>query len=359
MRIVVKHPAELAAPEIGAWRELLTGDALSSPYFTPEFNRIAAETYPGVKVALALDGGRLAGIFPFRTGPLGFSRAPAGAMCDFQGLIAAPDARLDMAQIARDAGARVFVYGALPADQARHGFPGETTSACAVVGLEDGYEGWRADRDAQTGTIKKLDARRRALQRDIGPIRVEIDDASDAAFEILCSWKRAQYRASGYFDIFAAPATRILLDRIRTRRERAFRGVLSCLYAGDRLIAAHFGMQAGPVLHYWFPAYDPALGKYSPGNLLLDELAGAGAAQGWSAIHLGDGDHGYKKEFGSRRIPLIRGALRTRSTAAAAHQAGEWLTRTAEAAPLGPLSRWPGKAMRKIGRIADFGWKAA
>jgi CelD/BcsL family acetyltransferase involved in cellulose biosynthesis len=312
-----------------------------------------------MKIALMHDGAALAGVFPFRAGPLGYCHAPAGAMCDFQGLIAAPDATLDMRRIAREAGAGVFAYEALPADQARHGFPGEAGGACEVIGLEDGYESWKAARTAETRAIKRLEAKRRGLEREFGPVRVVIVDESDAAFETLCDWKRAQYRASGYFDIFAAPSTRALLQRIRARRDRAFRGVLSSLYVDGRLAAAHFGMQAGGVLHYWFPGYDPVFSKFSPGNLLLDDMARAGAEQGWTAIHLGDGDYAYKREFGSRQIPLMRGALRTPSLAAAAHRVGEWTVRAAEAAPLGPASRWPGKAMRKLGRIADFGWAAA
>lgn len=363
MRIGVKHPGELTQAEIEAWRALLQGDALSSPYFSPEFNCIAGEVNPNVQVALACDDGRLLAVFPFRRGPLGYCRPPAGALCDFQGVIAAPETKVNIGEIAAQAGVAVFPYEALPADQARHGFPGAAdgaeTEGCAVIGLEDGYEAWRAGRARETSAFKKLEQKRRALEREGREVRVVIDEGDDAVFETLCDWKSAQLRAAGHFDIFTASSTRALLDEVRAERGPRFRGVLSALYVDGALAAAHFGMQAGAVLHYWFPGYAPEFAKSGVGKMLLEELARAGAAEGWTAIHMGDGDYSFKREFASRRIPLMRGVLRRPSLAAAAHWASERAVEAAEAAPLGPVSRLPGKAIRKLGRIADFGWSAA
>ncbi len=359
VRITVKHPGVLTAAEIAGWRAMLQGEALSSPYFAPEFSQIAGDVHADAQVALVNDGVRLSAILPFRKGPLGFCRPIAGALTDFQGLIARPETSVDVRAVARAAGIGVMAYDALPADQGRHGFTGEADTTSAVIGLEDGFEAWRDARAAQSSAVKRLGSKRRGLERTAGPLRVVIDDRSDAAFALLRGWKREQLAAAGHFDIFAAASTGALLERIRARHKPAFRGLLSTLYAGEQPVAAHFGMQAGPVLHYWFPGYDRAFGKYSPGNLLLESLAEAGAEHGWTAIHLGAGDYSYKREFASRTIPLLRGALRTPSAAGLAHMAMDGAARAAESAPLGPLSALPGKAMRKAGRIADFGWAAA
>src|SRR5690606_10918792 len=115
----------------------------------------------------------------------------------------APDARLDIREIAARAGVRVFAYEALPADQARHGFSGAADiDGCAVIGLEDGFDAWLAGRKTATGAMKRLEASRRALERTHGALRVTIEESSDAVFERLIAWKRAQLRAAGHFDIF-------------------------------------------------------------------------------------------------------------------------------------------------------------
>lgn len=355
----MKRPGALTAQEMDAWRALQAADpSLANPHLTPDFAQIADQVFSGVRAALVWDGAELAGVWAFRKGPLGFCRPVGGALSDYHGLVARPDAALDIGRIAAACGVRVYGYDYLPADQARHGFPGEADGECAIIDLADGYDAWREGRMAATSQFKRMDQKRRALEKN-SELRVVLDDPSDAAFETLCEWKRAQLRASGYFDIFTAPATLDLLGRIRARRDREFRGVLSTLTVDGKLAAAHFGMQAGAAFQAWFPGYDPEYSKHAVGKILMDELARGGETEGWREIYLGRKDQPYKAEFASRDMKMMRGLLRTPSFAGAAHRAAEWTRRTAEAAPLGPVSEAPGRAMRKAVRIADFGWTAA
>jgi len=74
-----------------------------------------------------------------------------------------------------------------------------------------------------------------------------------------------------------------------------FAGALSAVYAGDRLVAAHFGMRAGGVLHWWFPVYDPALSGLAPGWILLRELVAAAPGLDVRRIDLGRGEDEYKR----------------------------------------------------------------
>ena len=50
--------------------------------------------------------------------------------------------------------------------------------------------------------------------------------------------------------------------------------MFSVLYVADQPAALHLGMCCRGVWHSWFPTYDVAFAKYSPGLLLLLELAG-------------------------------------------------------------------------------------
>ena len=71
--------------------------------------------------------------------------------------------------------------------------------------------------------------------------------------------------------------------------------MLSGLYAGDHLVAAHFGLRSDGVLHWWFPVYDPDLARFGPGWLLLRQLVLAGPDLGVTRIDLGRGDDEYKR----------------------------------------------------------------
>ena len=70
------------------------------------------------------------------------------------------------------------------------------------------------------------------------------------------------------------------------------------LYAGDRPVAAHLGLRSDRVLAYWFPAYDPDLGRYSTGVALCLRMAEAAAADGIGHIDLGKGAARYKELAG-------------------------------------------------------------
>ncbi len=117
-------------------------------------------------------------------------------------------------------------------------------------------------------------ARRRVAkaEREIGPIRFEADVVDDELLDQVIDLKRAQYQATGARDYFADTRRIAMARRILHTRDADFGGVLSAVYAGDRLLAAHFGMRASGVLHWWFPVYDPAFSALAPGWILLREL---------------------------------------------------------------------------------------
>src|SRR5207248_8103260 len=84
-------------------------------------------------------------------------------------------------------------------------------------------------------------------------------------------------------------------------------GVLSCLYADDELVAAHFGMRSGAVLHSWFPAYTPSLNRYSPGLVLLRMVLEAAPAHGVEVFDLGPGTESYKSRFANATLEVGAG----------------------------------------------------
>ena len=79
-------------------------------------------------------------------------------------------------------------------------------------------------------------------------------------------------------------------------------------------------MRADSLLHSWFPAYDPALGKYSPGLILLLRMAEHAQANGIRKIDLGKGINEYKQRFMNTSCQLANGSVELPSM--------RWLGRT-------------------------------
>ena len=85
--------------------------------------------------------------------------------------------------------------------------------------------------------------------------------------------------------------------------------MLSLLYAGDRLVAAQFGMRCESVYHCWFPAYNPEMAYYSPGSMLLLKVAEHACSIGITMIDLGKGVSEQKRRFMNASVPVAMGAV--------------------------------------------------
>lgn len=108
----------------------------------------------------------------------------------------------------------------------------------------------------------------RKLRRELGELRFLPDEPDPQLLDQLMAWKSAQYRASGLADHFRDDAVRALFSLLL--RDGVLR--LSTLRAGDRLIAAHAGVEHNGSFLYWLPAYDPCLASASVGTLHLLEM---------------------------------------------------------------------------------------
>ena len=123
-------------------------------------------------------------------------------------------------------------------------------------------------------------------------------------------WKLDRYGSWGYTDVLAVDWARRLLERIHATQTTGFAGVLSVLYAGGDLVAAHMGMRSRTLWHYWFPAYNPKYARYSPGLILLLKMAERAEAEGLSRIELGGpDDYLYKRRLMNSEIAIAEGAV--------------------------------------------------
>jgi CelD/BcsL family acetyltransferase involved in cellulose biosynthesis len=177
--------------------------------------------------------------------------------------------------------------------------------------LGQGFDSYTSDLRKKSKTrITNLERKKRGLERDIGPLRFELETAqSSAAFQHLLHWKSHQYLDTGTVDVFRYGWVTSLLQKIVSRRGVKFSGMLSTLYAGKRIVAVHAGMRSSTVAHYWFPAFDRDMAPYSPGGILLLQLARALAENGVRRLDLGAGIEEYKSRFGNGSLVVGTGAV--------------------------------------------------
>jgi CelD/BcsL family acetyltransferase involved in cellulose biosynthesis len=330
---------ELGSAHIERWLDLRSSNpALDSPYFHPAFTAAVASTRPGVRVIVgeAADGS-VASFLPVQ-----FDKRtcrPAGwPAADFQGPICAPNVDFDITAALR--GAKI---GSYEFDHMLDGLPGfepwifdrEPSSYVDVSGGLDGY----MSRGGGTGKRRIKDAARlgRKAEREYGPVRTVVESTDSSLLDVVIALKQRQYQATGARDYFADPRHVELMHRLlATGNDLEFGGPLSAVYAGEHLIAAHFGMRAGPVLHWWFPVYDPEFSRLDPGWMQVRAVLEAAPELGVERIDLGRGDGEWKRWLGTGyqlvcQGAVIRNPLRHRT--ASARRRFEQAAKSSPAAP--------------------------
>lgn len=294
LRVEIVSPESLAPADIDRWRAMLAANpALGSPYFRPEFTRIAGRISPHAGVAVIRRGDRVVAYFPHqRRG--GAVQPLAAPLNDYHGVIAAPGDAPDLQAVARLLNpARLGVSGWIGA--AEGALQRQTLQAVMPAG---GYDGWYAERRGAYGKyFKDKERARRSLEAELGPIRVETGLRDPALLDQLIALKREQYSRTGRHDVFACGWTRDLLHALMCEQADGFGATMAGLWAGDRLAACEFSLHAGDQYHFWFPAYEPALARCSPGILLSMDTMRQASAEGFRVFDYGFGGESYKKYF--------------------------------------------------------------
>ncbi len=346
-------PSDLSERELSEWRSFQREDpCLASPYFCPEYMLAVARVRDDVRITIIEDGGAVAGFFPHQRSPLGFGRPVGGNLTDYHGLISRRDLVIDPLELLRASRLVSWEFSHLPIEQASLASCRSASSRSPVIRLGGGWERY-CDWLRGTGTqiLKKQEYYRRRMEREIGAVSISHGGCDPAALDSLFRWKSEQYLRSGLVDVFAFPWTRELLRGLMDCRSRTFRGVLSELRAGGRLVAAHFGIGTQEAWHWWFPAYDIAFAKYSPGMVLLIDAVETACDEGVGLIDLGRGEAEYKARLSNDSIPICLGEVRVPSIRIRARDGLSRGKDRIRRSPLYALARrplqWAGKLERR------------
>jgi CelD/BcsL family acetyltransferase involved in cellulose biosynthesis len=328
VRITVVEPSELGENELAAWRTFqLRTPALGNPFLAPEFAVAVGRVRAATRVAVLEDDNAVVGFFPFERRSLGYGVAIAPGLTDCQGLVHAPGLQWDAHQLLRACDLAVWEFDHLVEGQ-RPFEPFQVLRAPSpVIDLRRGFECYLAERRRASSRIRDVARRRRRLDREVGIARLDFDSRDRQALRTLMAWKSAQYRRTGRTDRFAQPWVVALLEELMETRATGCSGLLSVLYAGDQMVAAHFGLRAPAVIPTWFPTYDTRFAPFSPGLMLHLDMAEAAAAGGIARIDLGRGAKDYKEWLKSYDLIVAEGRVRRASAAAALHWARRAPTR--------------------------------
>jgi CelD/BcsL family acetyltransferase involved in cellulose biosynthesis len=298
MRVELVKARDLGAIEEQAWESIRGTDrALASPFFSLAFARIVSCVRPTEVAVIELEQ-RIAGFWAFEPRRLGLAVPLAFPISEHHGPILRSELDVPAARLLRASGRRMYWFSGLPAQQRLFQSFHRRTVPSPIVLLHD-FEA----SDQQ----RKL----RRLAREVGEVRFEADCDDARVLERLIVWKREHAARTGTADALAAPWTSALLRELHRSRTPELRGRLSVLWAGDRPIAAHFGLVSNRVWHWWFPTYDPDYGRHSPGLLMLHAMLQAGREEGIEWLDFGPGDEEFKWRLSNDTLPLAQGTACT------------------------------------------------
>jgi CelD/BcsL family acetyltransferase involved in cellulose biosynthesis len=184
-------------------------------------------------------------------------------------------------------------------------------------------------------------------EREYGPVRIEADIHDPSLLDTVIDLKRRQYASTGARDYFADPRHIALMHRLLDTRTDDFAGMLSAVYAGPQLVAAHFGIRAGTVLHWWFPVYAPEVSRYSPGWVLLRAVIAAAPELGLERIDLGRGMDDYKRRAMTGQQTVLQGAVIPNPVLHHVARARTRAIAALKSSPLGPRLREVVRAARR------------
>jgi CelD/BcsL family acetyltransferase involved in cellulose biosynthesis len=361
MRIEAVDPADLSDEDLTAWRALQAANGFdqASPFLSPEWalaadRAIGRERAP-VKVAVVREGDEPRGFFAARVGKV--TAMPVGApLSDHQGFIGRRGLVVHPHVLLEALGVQRFDFCHMTSSDFVFGPYAAGSQVSYAVDLSEGWDAYaRGRREAGTDILKDMAKKRRRIERDLGPVVFTPLSRSREAYEQVIAWKRDQHHRSRQTDVLGKPWVRGLVDRLFDDDREDFGGALFTMHIGDRLAAVQFNLRGPREIHAWFIGHAPELERYSPGLVMFGELLAWMADSRWRELTLGPVAYRFKDRLANRTRSLAYGSVGRPSAATLVRAAEYGVRRLAETLPLGPLSQWPGKAMRRIDRWRALG----
>ena len=302
---------ELSADELQAWSQIQRETPeLADPFFRPEFTQAMATVRDDVEVAVLRENDRPVLFFPFQRQRERRGLPVGGPLSNRHGAIASPQTEWSLDELMRACRLARWDFDQLPVAQPQFGAHHWTCRESRYLDLSNGFDAYIERRRRHVAKhIAKIFSRRRKLEQEIGPVRLERHTPDRELLQRMIEWKSAQYRQSRLFDVFSLDWTKQLLELLLDHSTGELETVLSVLFVADEPAAISLGLQSGRTFHGWFTSYDRRFATFGPGILLMLELARALAETGTHRLELGAGKESYKKRLASAAVPVAKGSV--------------------------------------------------
>lgn len=324
MKATLVTPQELDAECIRRWERLRAGDpAYASPFYSPHFARAVGEVRRDAHVAIFEQEGQIVGFLPFHRVRQRIAKPIGGHFNDYHGAILAPGLALCDPGLLESAGIEAYDFDHLPSQFGSGTESVDTGQTSPQMDLRGGYDQCVAAKgDSWKRGHRDMARKARKMERELGPIRFEFASGSADMFELHAAMRNALYRRMGQREDYCIGWEGEVLRGLRQAAYPEFRSVLNVLFAGSLPVAAHFGLVSRGGLHWWFPAYELAAQRYSPGLQMIDHCARHAAGEAIAVIDFGKGNDRYKSLFADHSVPMLKGSACSKGSRAARARAG-------------------------------------
>ena len=322
------------------------------PFFDPDFARLVGEVREDTRIGFASDKDGVFAVWALHIRPGNWARPIGAPFSDWNGPILAENTSLLAEEIL--AGFEISgltTQGFQPVGAATT--DGMERRGANIADLSDGWEAFLSEQQAQWPKhFKKMRRVYRNVDRDACEARFEWDDKSDASYQRVMQLKREQYVRTGFYDVLNAPWTQALFDRLRHFEGPRLQSRMSSLFFGERLAAAEFNLQSDTVLHGWVTAFDQAFAKYSPGNMLIQNVLPRMVEDGLRIYDAGPGLDHYKRHYTNAQLPIESGVLSGSSASLNAARVAGQVWRIGEQIMPQRASALMARARRRMDQIA-------
>ena len=253
------------------------------------------------------------------------------------GLFRGPWTPADLMDLLREAGrGRIDLYALKNMPRAWNGVDNplaqldsiDAPSSNFSTSLSIYFEQWfnsRTSKDAR----KKWRKKRQGLEK-VGPVAFTRAETADQAEAVLSAFlgQRAERASDGLPNAYSRPSAVAFVRRLAGLDAPVFVPTLRLygLRCGAAFAATFGALDEGGHLSGMLTSFsaDPALARFSPGELLLHDVIARASAEGRKGLDLGIGDGRYKRETCETEVPLVEAYVPLTAAGALAAQAERW-----------------------------------
>lgn len=350
MKVDCVSPSNLSVDELNAWNAILRDvPAFRSPYLSPGWAKLVGRSRPDSTVVVFRKDDKPVGFLPVQRAN-GHAALPLGGpICDYQSFIARDDMPFDVRMALDELNVKRIDFTGLTDAHACCAPHIKTQDLGMVVDLSDGWDGYVENRrSAGSSVLKRVRKKFKKMKSECGNVEFSAFTHNKEDFKILMDWKRAQWKRTGSVDIMTKPWINQVISDSFDVSDNGFGGELFTLKADGQLVAALYALKLDNMLHAWFVGYSRDYETYSPGLILFTETLRAMAEAGYTQLDLGGGDYQFKQSLATQTRMAGPGFIGSSNLATYSRSLQYEIRSIVESLPLGCVSTWPAKAMRRM-----------